>query len=74
MTKTRRELLEELQGRLCRCGGMKKSAHTFCRTCYFNLPPAERSALYHEFGDGYEEAYQTAVETLERLAQRPPSP
>lgn len=58
-------LLEELAGKLCRCGGVKASKQTFCRFCYFKLPKAFRSALYKRVGEGYEEAYDAAVKVLE---------
>jgi hypothetical protein len=55
---------EELYGELCACGQKKKSAQSFCRRCYFVLPPATRSALYKSFSDGYVEVYDEAKEFL----------
>lgn len=65
---TNRELVSELQGRRCRCGKEKNRSQTFCRACYFLLPEPMRKALYRRLGQGYEEAYQAAVDYFNRGA------
>jgi hypothetical protein len=58
------ELLQELQGTVCRCGRNKQARQTFCGGCYRALPRAMQLALYRRFGSGYEEAYAAAVAEL----------
>lgn len=57
-------LVQELKGSVCRCGAPKNGAHTFCGKCYFALPLNRRQALYQRIGEGYEAAYQEAVDFL----------
>jgi hypothetical protein len=57
ITRIQRMLITELAGFRCRCGRAKKDRQTFCRACYFKLPPENRRALYHKVGKGYEVAY-----------------
>jgi hypothetical protein len=57
-------MMLELRGTVCRCGRTKQMKQTFCPTCYLALPRAKRLALYSRFGEGYEEAYATAVAYL----------
>ena len=64
------ELVRELSGPLCRCGARKVRGQTFCKPCYFALPPPLRVALYRGIGNGYEEAYASAVGTLESVGRR----
>ena len=59
-----RELIRELGGTTCRCGSRKQSRQTFCRRCYYKLPPPMRQALYNRVGNGYEHAYEQAEEYL----------
>jgi hypothetical protein len=61
MTERERSLVHELAGTTCRCGAVKKTGQTFCRGCYFSLPPRMRSALYSRVGEGYAERYDEAV-------------
>lgn len=63
-----RRLLEELQGTTCRCGRDKKTKMTFCGRCYHQLPRRIQRSLYKRVGEGYEEAYSTAVEYLDGRA------
>ena len=68
----RRKLLDELQGMQCACGAPKVPKHTFCRPCYYMLPPRLRRALYKRFLEGYESAYDEAAAFLRsrgRIAQ-----
>jgi hypothetical protein len=60
-------LVTELAGSLCRCGREKKKGNTFCRLCYFSLPRILQLKLYRKVGNGYEEAYQEAVECLKEI-------
>lgn len=46
------------------CGNQKAKGMSFCRKCYFSLPPEMRQALYERFGSGYEEAYHEAKDWL----------
>jgi hypothetical protein len=62
---TPEEMLEELRGLRCRCGLVKVPRQTFCRKCFYALPPAFRRALYLKFGHGYEDAYTAACSALE---------
>jgi hypothetical protein len=61
---TAREMLEELMGTRCRCGGPKPPKKTFCTRCFFALPAAMRKNLYQRIGEGYETAYNAAVVRL----------
>jgi len=61
---TPRELIEELRGVKCRCGKSKTRRRTFCSSCYYALSATQRKRLYDLIGAGYEEAYQSACDTL----------
>lgn len=58
------DLLKELIGTACQCGSEKVKHQTFCRKCYFALPRHIQNRLYQKVGNGYEEAYQEAVDFL----------
>lgn len=58
------QLVQELAGKTCHCGKPKQRGHTFCRFCYFRLPPQLGQALYKRLGYGYREAYEAAVDYL----------
>lgn len=58
-------MYEELLGLRCRCGAVKVPRQTFCRRCFYALPPEFRRALYLKFGKGYEDAYTAACAKLE---------
>lgn len=57
-------LVRELSGISCRCGKKKIAKQTFCYACYTKLPAHMRLALYRRIGEGYEDAYQSAVGML----------
>ena len=57
-------LLVELLAKKCRCGREKQARNTFCNNCYYKLPSEIKKALYKRFGDGYEQAYDAAVQFL----------
>ena len=59
------DLMRGLAGTVCRCGRPKAKRETFCKTCYFALPPPMRTALYRNIGAGYEEAYTAAAVALD---------
>jgi hypothetical protein len=46
------------------CNCMKKRGQSLCKECYRSLPQATRNALYRTFGDGYLDAYDSALEYL----------
>jgi len=62
---TPEQMIEELLGLRCRCGGVKVPRQTFCRRCYYALPAEFRRALYLKVGGGYEDAYTAACAALE---------
>lgn len=64
------ELAAELGGVDCRCKAVKERGQTFCRRCYFRLPKHLQRRLYRRVGNGYEEAYSTAVEFLDATIPR----
>lgn len=64
MRSSSHDLIAELKGTLCRCGQQKLNGNTFCKSCYFGLPPKLRRALYNRVGEGYEKAYAEACEFL----------
>lgn len=62
--KTQIELATKLAGKLCVCGAAKTKGQSFCRGCYFAIRSVTRSRLCRGIGDGYEEAYEAAVNEL----------
>jgi hypothetical protein len=56
--------IQELAGEECACGRSKKSRYSFCFTCYQLLPSDMQKDLWFYIGDGYEEAYDTAITWL----------
>lgn len=46
------------------CDGWKRKGQSFCRHCYYSLPADMRQALYHRFGQGYEDALDAAAAWL----------
>lgn len=57
-------IVQELNGRTCRCGKPKGKEKTFCPSCYSTLPREMQLTLYKRVGKGYEEAYQACVKHL----------
>lgn len=58
-------LVHSLASRICpACGRMKKARQTVCATDYYRLRPDQRDALYRRVGQGYEEAFADAMNTL----------
>jgi hypothetical protein len=66
MEITRRQYLaayRELGSSTCGgCGGKKRDGQSFCRNCYYSLPPQTRSKLYDS--SGYAETYTEAKDLL----------
>ncbi len=60
------ELIKAKVGETCRCRSFKRAHDSFCWTCYSALPPSIQLALRAIPGRGYREAYEAAVEMLER--------
>ena len=54
----------ELVSEECQCGRTKKRGMSFCYTCWKLLPRDIQRALYARIGNGYEEAYEEAVQCL----------
>lgn len=48
----------------CYCGRWKSKSHAVCRRCYVRLPMSIRAALYKIVGEGFEDAYDFAVQWL----------
>lgn len=62
----RTRLINELQGKTCRCGKEKLSTRAFCNACWSIIKGEARKGLYRSFGSGYEEAYADSVQQLSR--------
>ena len=69
MTREQSAILKVLSGQQCACKGFKRYAASFCKTCYYVLPPKMRQAHYAPWGEGYEEAYIAAIERLKELGR-----
>ncbi len=63
---------EVLNSKRCRCGRSKGDRKAFCFLCWRQLSERNQKLLYNRVGDGFGEAYQLAVETLDRLGARAP--
>jgi hypothetical protein len=50
----------------CACGKPKKRGMAFCYNCFIELPKLEKSLLYKRVGQGFEQAYESAIRYLER--------
>lgn len=60
MTAREKQLYAQLASLECFCGNPKEHRRTFCKKCYYRLPPRMRSALYAKLGEGYEQAVDEA--------------
>lgn len=57
-----KDILEVFHGTRCMgCQGHKSRHVAFCRSCYFQLPRALKSALWQRFGDGFEKAFMGSL-------------
>jgi len=62
--EARRVYLEALDRLKCQCGRVKQRGNSLCSKCYWRLPRAMRRDLYRKMGQGYEAAYDAAVQFL----------
>jgi len=62
--RERRFYFDELMSEGCQCGKSKRSGYSFWFSCYWKLPMHMQRDLYKLIGEGYEEAYEAAVEFL----------
>jgi hypothetical protein len=51
----------ELESEGCFCGRQKQSGKAFCFKCFRELPFDMRNSLYKQIGNGFEAAYDAAV-------------
>jgi hypothetical protein len=56
--------IREFRSNECTCGNTKRPGSAFCSTCFMKLPCTYRMATYQRMGEGYEEAYENAVQWL----------
>ena len=56
--------LKELKSNGCYCGKTKKPFMAFCYRCYKLLPREIAGRLYKRLGQGYEKAYNDAINYL----------
>ena len=57
----------ELESEECFCGRHKQSGKALCFKCFRDLPFDMRNALYRKMGNGYEAAYDAAVNYLDAV-------
>jgi hypothetical protein len=58
-------LLSSLRGNVCPCcGGRKRPNTSLCFAGYGALTRQQKNDLYKRFGEGYEAALETALETV----------
>lgn len=59
------EPVESLMSRVCpACNGSKQMRRSVCMTCWSKLKKDTRNNLYQLIGNGYEEAFDAALEEL----------
>lgn len=56
----------ELHLAVCACGAKKQIKHSFCKTCYYALPPDLREALWTPIAKGYAAIYLRCKEFLKQ--------
>ncbi len=62
---TLRDCAQILESNRCPACQRPKVANTaFCTRCYFSLPQPVRTKVWRKFGEGFEEAYDKALEML----------
>jgi hypothetical protein len=54
------QLVDELRGTTCLCGGAKVKNRSVCYACWKRLPRSLRDGLYQRIGEGYERAHAKA--------------
>lgn len=67
------EALGELKSDMCLCGARKKSGESFCRACYYALPPGLRHRLYLPLSEGYAAIWDQARDYLKQETNRIPA-
>ncbi len=64
---THDEILESFKSKVCpSCGGIKNPRQSLCGKCFYTLPGNKRRDLWLEWGKGYEEAFEVAMEHLKK--------
>jgi hypothetical protein len=58
--------ITEFRSKECLCGKAKQAARSFCYGCYSELPAHMKRGLYQRFRDGYEDAFEDAVQYLQQ--------
>jgi hypothetical protein len=48
----------------CQCGAEKDRRNALCWHCFTSLPTHMKNDLYQRLGNGFEEAYEAAVDWL----------
>jgi len=61
----KRFYIDTLAGDGCICGRPKNRGRAFCYTCYKSLPVDMRQDLWQPIGNGFEDAYEAAVNQLD---------
>lgn len=56
--------IREFRSNECTCGNTKRPGSAFCYGCFMKLPYTYRMATYQRMGEGYEDAYENAVQWL----------
>lgn len=64
MEKDKQFYIKERKSRECFCGKSKQRSFAFCYTCNQSLPRDMQRALWHDIGDGWEDAYDAAITEL----------
>jgi len=57
--------IDTLKSEECLCGRTKGRGKAFCWRCWKALPAHMQKALYSRVGQGFEEAYEEAVQWLQ---------
>lgn len=53
------------------CHGRKNPGNSFCPRCYFKLDRHQRNELYKPIGNGYEQAFADALQSIDSLSRYP---
>ncbi len=57
--------IDLLKSEECLCGRTKQARKAVCWSCWKALPQEHQKALYRRIGQGFEEAYEEAVQWLQ---------
>jgi hypothetical protein len=58
--------IAEFRSEECLCGRSKQPTRPFCYRCYSELPAHMKKAVWQRFRNGYEEAFEDAVQWLQQ--------